>query len=506
MITANRLAGALTSAFVEVVVPGDSRLVAGLELVEPGSSVALDHGDLVIGVGVRDADDVLALVQQSRDCAGLVLRQPHADADEVRELCAAAGLSLLAVPEGVGWSAVVRLLRAVLDQSARGSGDSPHVYSDLFDVADTISSILDAPVTVEDARSRVLAYSTGQQDVDEARMATIVSRQVPREVRDHFRAIGVFRRLARSDEPFFVPAGEDGIKARYIVPVRAAGEWLGSVWAVVDGPVDPERERDLRAAAEVVALHLLRLRARGQLQRQVQADQVRAALLGTLAERPAWLDPGPWRVVALDGPDELEDVDARCELWVLLARRFGWRQPLVADLDEVAYAVVRADGSEPGTWAWLADVVGEGGDSPAEGALRCAAGSPARALGELVDSRAQAAAVVRLHDGGRRAVTIEESWAQVVLDRALQGLREVTTVSPVGRLLEGPYGAWLVDTLEAVIDHWGEPQRAAQALGVHPNTVRHRMGRLAQVGELDLRDPRQRLAVRLEIARLRAEP
>ena len=484
--------------------PGDERVAGTVELAEPGHVPPLDPGDLVLGIGLHDEGEVLDLVDRARDTAGLVVRRPHAEADGVVARCSELGLPLLAVPDGVGWSALVRLLRAVLDQSARDGSPSAseHVYSDLFDVADTISAIDDAPVTIEDAQSRVLAYSTGQHDVDEARMSTIVGRQVPREVREHFRALGVFRRLARSDEPVYVPAGADGTKPRFIVPVSAGGEWLGSIWAVVDEPVDDTRSRDLRGAAEVVALHLLRLRAQGQLHRQVQLDQVRAALLGQLADRPDWLGDGPWRVVALGGPGDLADIGARCELWVLLGRRFGWRQPLVADLDATPYAIVRADGTEPGSWAWVAELVGD--ESRSGVGLGCAAGGPVATPADLAESRAQAAAVARVQ-GDRRVVTLDDAWAEVVLGRAVHGLRESASVSPVVQLLREPQGGALVATLEAVIDHWGEPQRAAKALGVHPNTVRNRLARLTEISPLDLHDPRQRLAVRLEIARLRAD-
>lgn len=511
VITAKRLASSLTVTFVDVVVPGAERPIAGMELIEPTSSVAVDPADLILAIGAHDVHESLELVERARECAGLVLRRPLAVSPQVLERCTDLGLPLLAVPEEVGWSAVIRLLRAALDRAISDgspSGRTDHVYSDLFDIADTISAIVEAPVTVEDAQSRVLAYSTGQQDVDDARMSTIVGRQVPREVRDHFRALGVFRRLARSDEPFFVPTERPDVKPRFIIPVRAGGEWLGSVWAVVDEPVADTRTRELRAATEVIALYLLRLRAQSQLHRQVQLDQIRTVLRGGVSEPPGSLEPGPWRVAALAGPDDLEAVEARCELWLALTRRFGWRQPLVADLDGTVYAVLRAQGTDPGTWDWLSGIVRD--ESRSDAALRCAAGGPAQTLAELAESRIQATEIARLQvtELSGPVDSIETSWAAVVLARAVDSLGATSLVSPVVQLLEHDqrHGGSLVATLEAVLDHWGEPQRAARALAVHPNTIRYRMARLADCCSLDLHDPGQRLAVRLEIARVRADP
>ena len=508
-ITAGRLARLLTPAFVDVVVPGAERPVVGMELIEPATVVPVDPGELILAIGAHDVDEALELVERARESAGLVLRRPLATAPAVSERCTGLGLPLLAVPEGVGWSAVIRLLRAALDRASSDgspSGPTDHVYSDLFDIADTVGAIIGAPVTVEDPQSRVLAYSTGQHGVDDARMSTIVGRQVPREVRDHFRSLGVFRRLARSDEPFFVPGESPDVMPRFIIPVRSGNEWLGSVWAVVDRPVAEARITELRAATEVIALYLLRLRAQSQLDRQVQLDQIRTVLRGGVAEQPGWLEDGPWRVVALGGPESLEAAEARCELWLALTRRFGWRHPLVADLDGTVHAVVRAHGSGPGTWDWLGGIVRD--EARSESALRCAAGGLANAPADLAGSCAEAVEVARVQGAAAPdpVASIETSWPGVVLSRAIGGLAGTSLISPVVDLIEHDqqHGGSLVATLEAVLDHWGEPQRAARALAVHPNTVRYRLARIAECCEVDLQDPGQRLAVRLEIARVSA--
>ena len=44
-------------------------------------------------------------------------------------------------------------------------------------------------------------------------------------------------------------------------------------------------------------------------------------------------------------------------MWLALARRHGWRQPLLADIGDVVHAVVDATGDEPGSWPWLQRLV-----------------------------------------------------------------------------------------------------------------------------------------------------
>lgn len=64
-----------------------------------------------------------------------------------------------------------------LDNPFQGNFDT------LESMADTISKNLGCPVTIEDARHRLLAYSSHNQEfTDEARLATIIRRSVPEEV------------------------------------------------------------------------------------------------------------------------------------------------------------------------------------------------------------------------------------------------------------------------------------------------------------------------------------
>src|SRR5690606_16646463 len=212
--------------------------VHDVSLAEPGDAGGRP-GELVLGVGVTDAADALALLERAAaaQAAGVVLKGPVAgDTKVARAARRAAGPALVELRPHTSWAHVVWLLRGVLDHaSAPGAGafgaSGPH--NDLFALADKAAEIIDAPVTVEDAQSRVLAYSARQDTTDPARVSTIVGRRVPPETLTHFRASGVFRRLARSADPVWTPAGPDGTLPRLIVPVRAGGEWLGSIWAVV---------------------------------------------------------------------------------------------------------------------------------------------------------------------------------------------------------------------------------------------------------------------------------
>ena len=66
---------------------------------------------------------------------------------------------------------------------------------DLFAVANAVASLLDAPITIEDRNSRVLAFSGRQDEADPSRVETILGRQVPERYSRILNERGVFREL-----------------------------------------------------------------------------------------------------------------------------------------------------------------------------------------------------------------------------------------------------------------------------------------------------------------------
>ncbi|MER7541703.1 helix-turn-helix domain-containing protein [Spirillospora sp. NPDC127506] len=500
MIDVAGLVGSL--GLLRLVTPGRGGQVHDVVLAEPGEAAGRP-GEIVLGAGVSGPAEAVALLERA-DAAGadgVVLRAPLARDPEVAEVARSLRPALVELQPDTSWTHLIWLVRGAIDRAyaPRPSG----AVDDLFALADTAAEIADAPVTVEDARSRVLAYSGRQDTTDPARVSTIVGRRVPPQVIAHLRACGVFRKLARSSEPIIVPAGPDDMLPRLVVPVRAGGEWLGSIWVVARTPIPQDRVRRLRDLASVLALHLLRLRAEAGVARRVSADQIRAALRDGV--RPGAAEP-PWRVAVLGGGD---DLPGRLDLWEAITHRFGWHRPLLADLDGALLAVLtdppRA-GREPdaGSMRWLRTVLAE--VRAHDPGLYAAAGGPAHSPADLPRSRSEAAEVGALVASGRLPpglVLLEDVWDAVVVERARRA------VGAGAGLLGGPlpalkahdetHGTAFLPTLAAWLDHYGDTKGTAQALGVHPNTLRYRLRRMAEVAPVDVSSPRVRLALRLQL-------
>ncbi|MFE7329588.1 PucR family transcriptional regulator [Streptomyces sp. NPDC057565] len=523
MITLQGLLDAVgASVLSEVSAPGRAPVALGeVVIAEPDSELELGRGDVILGVNLVDREAALGLLSlcARQSAAALLLKAPAAVDAEVTTAATAAGVALIQVAHQAGWAQVVSLLRAALDsdrlaESVAGLGVAE--AADLFDLADAIANIIDAPVTIEDRSSRVLAYSTRQERDDEARVATIMGRHVPDEVNAHYRRHGVFRKIAQNKRPIYVPAVVEGTKPRLVVPVHAGGDVLGSIWAIVPGPVPAERAVAFAAAADAAALHLLRRRAEADRERLVLTDMVARVLHGKAgavdAARLLGLSAGPWRVIAVgvrcDGADEAET--QRLAVQERLSRFPGSRlRSPAAVIGSVVYGIVDAEPVAPASRRhseWLYEL----GETAGRATQLVAVGGLAASVPELAASREQADDTLGLLMSGlitdSQAVH-DDVWAKVVHRRVALAASTARTadIGPLRHLVnhDRECRTSYVPTLEAWLEEMGDPKAAAARLHIHPNTLRHRMRRLRDVVELQLDSPDVRSALLLQLTALR---
>ncbi|MFE0027545.1 PucR family transcriptional regulator [Amycolatopsis sp. NPDC059021] len=499
--------------------PEDPPAVADVVIAEPGGSPSFSGGDLVLGVAITEAADAAELVKASarQGAAAVLLKPPLAAKPTVKRAAKSAGIALVQVHAATSWAQLVWLLRTVLDaladesESLENGGDPGS--GDLFRLADAVAAVVDAPVTIEDTNSRVLAYSARQDLTDPARVATIMGRRIPDDVLARFRSRGVFRELSRGRQTIFVPAQRDGTLPRLIVPIRMGGELLGSMWAVVAGPVSEERAAAFADAAPVVALHLLRRRAHTDAQRRATAELLRAVLEGRATPRKAMaeldLSDEPHRVVVIEvaGGDGRDAEGPRLALLERISQGIG-RRPVATELGGLLYAVV-PDTTGPGGWRELRTALNEQPAKRRGGTLRAAAGA-AGEIGDLAVSRAQAdeaLGLLRADLVDEHVVAFEEVWTALALHRAATSgaAAKVADLGPLKALHTHDQAnrAGYVDTLYEWLRHPGDPRAAAKELRIHPNTLRYRMRRLLELVPLDLDDPDVRLALITQLVALR---
>ena len=507
--------------------------IGGIVIHDPVDDPILPRHALVLGVGLQDPDEIARLLSElgKQNTVALILRAPVPVDGVVAAAAEQSGVAVLGLTRGASWTQLAAMLRSLLAEGEVGV-DGPETLGgmpagDLFALANAVAALLDAPVTIEDRSSRVLAFSGRQDEADVSRVETILGRQVPERLSRVLTDRGVFRDLYRNDEPLYIEPFQidsgDYTLPRVAVTVRAGDEVLGSIWVAVHEPLGDERSQALRDAAKLVALHMLRICAGADVERRLRADLVSTALEGGVGAREALnrlgLADQPVLVLAIAILEVAEDelsvgADAilaadRQRLTDALAMHLSAVHPrsAAALVGDVAYGLIpvqreRDDGEERAVRIAtdFLDRIGER-ISAAVGV-----GPVVFDAAHLAQARSSADRVLRVLRTGHRAQRVAR-LADVHVETLLLELRDLVMTrgdeptGPLARLFayDAVHHTNLVDTLRAWLDAFGDVIAASASMYVHPNTFRYRLRRLAEVGGIDLNDPDSRFAAMLQL-------
>lgn len=522
-----RVLGDLGDTLLELLCgdPDHEGEIGGIVIDDPDDEPLFPARALALGVGVPGADLADLVRRMGRHGAVGVVVRSRPVSPEVRAAVHEQGLALLGLRRGATWAQLTALLRSVLAEDDIATIEQESLgglpAGDLFAVANAVAALLDAPITIEDRNSRVLAFSGRQDEGDPSRVETVIGRQVPERYARLLTDLGIFRDLYRQQGPVVVDPANLGhqavTKQRVAIAVRAGDEVLGSIWAVMEGEITPERAAGLTESANLVALHLLRVRAGADVQRRLRTDLVSTALEGGAGAREALARLGiagrRLIVVGVCLPADHDHDSERAAEMDRLTDAFAVH--LAATVPQAAVALVG------GLAYGLIPVLPGGGDAE-DRAVRvvqefrdrvgaslpvvAGIGSVGADVAGLMQSRAVADRVLRvLRDGHvtqRVARLADVQTPSLLLElRDLAQARGERAVGPLARLIEYDEQSegGLVETLEAWLDALGDVTAAANALFIHRNTLRYRLRRITEVSGLDLADPEQRFTVMLQL-------
>lgn len=480
---------------------------------------------LLVGVtgGERIAESVAGLAE--RGVRVVVARVTTEVSDADRESVIASGVVLLALARGVSWVQLTSLLHSVL--SARN--EVGHIHSrgggpagDLFAFANAVSALLDAPITIEDRSSRVIAFSGRQEEGDGPRIATVLERQVPDQYIRVLEEAGVFDRLYRSDDPVWVSAETLGTKmGRIAVSIRAGDEFLGSMWVATGEPMSDDRMRALRDSAGLIALQMLRLRGGADAERRLRADLIATLLDGGSGAVDAMnrlgLGSGPALVMALgrrsfEGSSKPDDAAHVVRLTDALAMHLGavHSQSAAALVNGTGYAVLSVRGHSPAeaelqAFRVASDFLDRTG---ASGDTIIGIGRVVTRPAQLSRSKRDAEHALEVLLAGRASgsvatfssVHVDAILLEIASEAAAEGFSDLGPIEAIASH-DAAHATSFVDTLDAWLNAFGDVGDAAASLHVHPNTFRYRLSKLKGMAALDLDDPnvRFRLMVHLRL-------
>lgn len=379
--------------------------------------------------------------------------------------------------------------------------------NDVFAFCNHIAWQVGGPVLIHDAAFGVVAYSTLNQPLDEARRAVILRREVPDTAVEHAVLEAARDYFEAGDESFEIP-DVPGIQQRRVVsPVRLMGVVVGSIWVAESaGDLHPDVHEMVRSAAKQASLFF-------QLQgdaRKREADVfVRLLLDGGsdeafLAQYLGVPIGCAFRVLAVWHGDSPELRDQALSVINVLCDKHGLPSMILKSGDRL-HVVVH---DSPGIPDFL-DATGRLAldMTAADDRLLVGLGRVAERLGRIPRSRADADNVIdylRRTPGERLASYRTLQWP-VTLMHILQVLESQVEplhgpLEALGRL-ESMDRADAFSTLDAYFAFAGNATEAARSLHVHPNTFRYRLAKVVDMLDVDLDDRETRLMIEIDLLR-----
>ncbi|NNN30613.1 helix-turn-helix domain-containing protein [Streptomyces sp. S3(2020)] len=518
--TLDSLATALGSDVLRaVLLPEPSLAVDSVRIHEPSDAQSPALGEVVLAVGTHEAAPITNLLRTLRgSVAALAVKCRVEDDTEVLGAAAEHGCGVLILDDGIDWLQAAALVQGTITEHAGRSETDDDRTGDLFALADLAATAVGGPVTVEDTRGWLLAYSSDQRGGDAVRTETLMNRRAPADFGRALAAHGVPQEIARSDSPVPVRGIGEGAADRLAVGLRAGSFALGTMWAVVDRP----DERGTTAFAQVahrVSLQLMRRRTEDYRGHRVEMEQLAVLLHGSPAVTGAAdaveLPPGAHWVAALalapHDPAERAVTRSRLEQGLALTQRGPELTVHAGQLSNLWYLVLTVarprESSAELVLSWLRDLLGGAGRDRMP--VHAGVGAVAHGQSELPRSRKEAEralAVARLTPGPGDPLAFDDCWARAALVRVLEPavVADLESVTPLRRLKEqdAAHGTEYVPTLSAWLKHQGNVRGAAEELHVHTNTLRYRLGKIEEAAGIDLGDSDVRLVLALQLKAL----
>lgn len=347
---------------------------------------------------------------------------------------------------------------------------------------DELAHRIGRPVLLEDHAQRVLAYSEQTDPVDEIRRDSILRRQTTPEVRQRFRAAGIFE----SRGPLRIP-GSGAVLPRVCVPARHHDRLLGFLW-LIDEPAMPDAAvREAFTAAGELALSLLHDALAEGMSTQRELEAVAGVLLGDdTTGAQVLIDEGgfpPLPVTVLVVRPVGAFLREEMSQGLLAARLKLTARHLVRHDHGVLLCAGRAHVEEVHAAFSVPVVVGVGTARPLSHASRSyAEASHASTVAAQVPGFAPTA-----------------TWDSLGVYRMLATMPTDAIHPGLARLLSAAEHRPLVETLETYLDLAGSVVATSKALRLHRTSLYYRLQRVETLAETNLRDGNERLMLHLSL-------
>lgn len=392
-------------------------------------------------------------------------------------------------------------------------------FESLEEFADMISEVLRCPITIEDANHRLLAYSTHDDRTDPARIATIIGRRVPEKVINSLWKEGVIPSLLKSRDPIRVKTVDDiGLGNRVAVSVWKNDEVLGFIWALeIEKTLDDEDLQWLKRAADATKNKLIQVQTRKNKKEEQYQEFFWQLLTSHLSSKEAIIDkfhslqinpPSFFAVTVFQFAKDVTRDDEKNIAYLLktiqqpklLLHTIDHQQLiLLISLDALSQPVEKLNTFCELFVHKMKDRFG----------IRKIVQSFSSIYSDYLK-------IEKAYREARSVITIKEKFPNEA--KELHGYQSLGIYKYINVLLDKvekdhfdnyslqmlheydkKNNSDLVETLEVYLNKDGNVHEAAKALNVHTNTLTYRLKRISEIGEINLKDPNQKITLFLDL-------
>lgn len=474
--------------------------------VRLGLAVGPGSADLLFLLGVSDDAAVDWLEQRTGRPVAIFVKEPTPDAvARAAEL----GTAVVAVEPRARWEHLYRLVNYALEHHGDRSDPMHGSGTDLFGLAQSIADRTRGMICIEDADSRMLAYSASSEEADELRRLTILGRAGPPEHLQWIGQWGIFDALRSGAEVVSVAERPElGLRPRLAIGVhlpatgaRRKPTFAGTIWLQQGSTPLTENSAEILRGGAVLAARIMSRLAAAPSQHAARVQQL-LGLMGRDADDVGVLA----RELGIPADDRagligFRGVNAAVPSDVIALNASAFRaDSQVASADDRVYVLLPKITTAAAVTSWTRGVVA---------ALRRELGMEVRAvtaapLTGLAGAAAVRNEVDRVFESAERhpsaigqVTSLDEARTTVLLDEIVEHVAaRPRLVDPRVRDLcnQDPM---LAKTLRTYLDQFGDVAATAGKLHVHPNTVRYRIRRIEKLLATSLGDADERLVLAL---------
>nr|WP_246277188.1 PucR family transcriptional regulator [Neobacillus endophyticus] len=392
-------------------------------------------------------------------------------------------------------------------------------FDSLEEYADLISQVLMCPVTIEDANHRLLAYSTHDERTDSARISTIIGRRVPEKVINQLWKEGTIPALLKTKEPIRVKnMDEIGLGNRVAISIWKQEEVLGFIWALeINKSFTDEDFNLLKKAADAVKNKLLQLQTRKNKKEERFQEFFWKLLTGHLNDQEEIIEHfhalqiSPAASFSILVFKFQENITAKEEqsisyllktiqsLKIILHTIDLNQLILLVSTERIENPVQELDQFSHVFITKMAERYGIRNITPASSSIyqdnkmiRKAYEETLSLLSIKDKFPAETAKIFNYQKLGIYQFfdhLLEKRKTEAYVNYSLKRLHEY----------DQKHHSNLVETLETFLNNDQNIHEAAKELNVHANTLNYRIKRISEIGEVDFKDPNQKMSLFIDL-------